>query len=77
MYPYPMLLPSKRFYPYGNISPKTQGCDCGEHINKRSTTGNSLSEALILRSLNPKDDDRLFAALRVQYKKTTSSVHIV
>ena len=38
MYPYPMLLPSKRFYPYGNISPNTQGCDCGEHMNKRSTT---------------------------------------
>lgn len=38
MYPYPMLLPSKRFYPYGNLSPKTQGCDCGEHMNKRSTT---------------------------------------
>ena len=39
MYPYPMLMPSKRLYPYGPyISPKTQGCDCGEHINKRSTT---------------------------------------
>ena len=39
MYPYPMLMPSKRLYPYGPyISPKTQGCDCGEHMNKRSTT---------------------------------------
>ena len=38
MYPYPMLMPSKRLYPYGNISQKAQGCDYGEHINKRFTT---------------------------------------
>ena len=38
-------------------------------------TGYSLSEALILASINPKYDNRLFVELRVQYKKTTSLVH--
>jgi hypothetical protein len=40
-------------------------------------TGKSLSEALILDLINPKYNDRLFAELRVQYKKTTSSAHVV
>ena len=40
-------------------------------------TGYSLSEALILASINPKYDNRLFIELRVHYKKTTSSVHVV
>ena len=39
------------------------------------STGKSLSEALILASINPKYDDRLFIELRVQYMKTTSSEH--
>ena len=30
-------------------------------------TGKSLSEALILTSINPKYDDRLFIELQVQY----------
>ena len=38
-------------------------------------TGKSLSEALILESVNPKYDDRLFIDLRLQYKKNTSSEH--
>ena len=40
-------------------------------------TGKSLSEALILAPTNPQYDDRLFIELRVQYKKITSSVHVV
>ena len=42
-----------------------------------NSTGKSLSEALILASTNPQYDNRLFIELRVQYKKTTSSVHVV
>ena len=37
----------------------------------------SFSEALILASINPKYDKRLFIELRVQYKKSTSSEHVV
>ena len=37
-----------------------------------SSTGNFLSEALILASINPKHDDGLFVELWVQYEKTTS-----
>ena len=40
-------------------------------------TGSFLSEALILASVNPKYDDRLFVELQVQYKKTISSVYDV
>ena len=32
-------------------------------------TGKSVSEALILESVNPQYDDRLFMKLRVQYEK--------
>ena len=32
---------------------------------------------LIFASINPKCDDSLFVELQVQYKKTTSSVHVV
>ena len=39
--------------------------------------GKSLSEALIFASTNPQHDDRLFIELQVQYKKTTSSVHVL
>ena len=50
-------------------------------MNKNSDVdvfaGKSLSEALILASTNPQYDDRLFIELPVQYKKTTSSVHVV
>ena len=42
-----------------------------------SVTGKSLSEALILASTNPKYDKRFFIDLPVQYKKTTSSEHVV
>ena len=40
-------------------------------------TGKSLSEVLILVSTNSQYDERLFIELQVQYKKTTSSVHVV
>ena len=42
----------------------------------QSTTGKSLSEALIFASTNPKYDDRLFIELRVQYMKIASSEHV-
>ena len=42
-----------------------------------SSTGKSLSEALILAATNPQYDKRLFIELRVQYMKTTSSEHVV
>ena len=41
-----------------------------------SLTGYSLSEALILASINPKYGDRLFIELQVKYKKTISSRHV-
>ena len=40
-------------------------------------TGRSFSEALILASVNPQYDDRLFIVFRVQYKKNTSSEQVV
>ena len=40
-------------------------------------TGKSMSEALILESVNPQYDDRLLIDLRLQYKKNTSSEHVV
>ena len=39
--------------------------------------GKSVSEALILESVNPQYDDRLFIDLQFQYKKNTSSEHVV
>ena len=38
-----------------------------------SSTGKSLSEALIFASTNPQYDDRLFIELQVQYMKISSS----
>ena len=38
-----------------------------------SSTGKSLSEALIFASTNPRYDDRLFIELQVQYIKIPSS----
>ena len=40
-------------------------------------TGKSVSEALILESVNPQYDDILFIDLQLQYKKNTSSEHVV
>ena len=40
-------------------------------------TGKFLSEALILASSNPQYDNRFFIELQTQYKKSTSSVHVV
>ena len=40
-------------------------------------TGKSFSEALILASINPQYDKRLFIDLPVLYMKTTSSEHVV
>ena len=48
-----------------------------QDLSKNVITGKSLSEAFILASTNPKYDDRLFIELRVQYKKTTSSEHVL
>ena len=42
-----------------------------------ANTGKSFSEALILVSTNPQYDQKLFTDLPVQYKKTTSSEHVV
>ena len=39
-------------------------------------TDNFFSEELILESVNPQYDDRLFIELHVQYKKIASSEHI-
>ena len=40
-------------------------------------TGKSFSEALILGSVNPQYDDRLFIHSWIQYKKNTSWEHVV
>ena len=40
-------------------------------------TGKSFSDVLILASTNPHYDKRLFIDLPVQYRKTTSSEHVV
>ena len=40
-------------------------------------TGKSFSEALILESVNPQYDDRLFIHFWIQYKKNTSWEHVV
>ena len=42
-----------------------------------SRTGRFFSEVLILASVNPQYDTRLFIELRVQYKKNTCSEHVV
>ena len=39
-------------------------------------TGKSLHEALILASINPQYDNRLFIELQVQYKKIASSEQV-
>ena len=49
----------------------------GEKQDLQSYTGYYLSETLILATINRKNDDRLFIELTVQYKKNTSSVHVV
>ena len=45
-------------------------------MNQLSCTIKYLSEALILASTNPKNDDRLFIELRVKYMKLPSSEHV-
>ena len=45
-------------------------------LNNTSSKGKSASEALILESVIPQYDDRLFFELRVHYKKNTNSVHV-
>ena len=40
-------------------------------------TGKSFSEALILESVNQQYDDRLFIDSWLQYKKNTTSEHVV
>ena len=44
---------------------------------KSNITGKSFSEALILESVNPQYDNRLFIYLRVLYKTNTNSEHVV
>ena len=46
-----------------------------EKDTKRSSTGKSLSEALIFTSTNPHYEDRLFIELQVQYMNIPSSGH--
>ena len=50
-------------------------------VNVRSPdafdTGKSFSEGLILASINPQYDKRLFIDLQVQYMKITRSEHVV
>ena len=41
-----------------------------------TTTGKSLSEALIFASTNPQYHDRFFIELRIQYMKIASSEHV-
>ena len=50
----------------------------GIALNKKlKLTGNTLSDVLIHASINQQREDRLLFELRVQYKKTTSSAHVV
>ena len=49
----------------------------GRFAHTSHITGKSLSEALILASINPKYDYRLFIELQVQYMKITSSEHVL
>ena len=53
------------------------GCDSLLNACYSGNTGKSLSEGVILAPINPKYDNSLFVELRVQYKKTISSVHVV
>ena len=48
---------------------------CSRFRYQTCDTGKSVSEALILKSVNPQYDDRLF--IEVQYKKNTCSEHVV
>jgi hypothetical protein len=57
---------------YINLAPKTD-----QHITYLTSTGKSVSEALILESVNPQYDDRLLIDSQLQYKKNTSSEHVV
>ena len=50
---------------------------CKVHTYLELHTGKSFSEALILASVNPQYDIRLFIELQVQSKKNTSSEHVV
>ena len=45
----------------------------GQTVNEKSSTGKSLSEALIFASTNPRYDDRLVMKLQVQYMRIPSS----
>ena len=48
------------------------------HSNlETDSTGKSVSEALILESVNPQYDNRLFIELQVQHMKIKSSEHAV
>mgnify|MGYP001270010502 CR=1 FL=1 len=49
----------------------------GRFAHTSHITGKSLSEALILASIIPKYDDRLFIELPVQYMKNTSSEDVI
>ena len=42
-----------------------------------SCTGKSVSEVLILKTVNPQYGDNLLIDLQLQYKKNTSSEHVV
>ena len=44
-------------------------------MHLKTSTGKSLSEALVFASTNPQYEDRLFIELNVQYMKIPSSEH--
>ena len=44
-------------------------------MHLKTSTGKSLSEALIFESTNPQNDDRLIIELQVQYMKIPCSEH--
>ena len=47
------------------------------HVLMVCSTGKSVSEALILESVNPKYDNRLFIDLQLLTQKNTNSEHVV
>ena len=59
----------------GSKQIKMRGVSVRRHNGMKLFIGKSLSEALILASINPQYDDRLFVELHVQYMKIPSSEH--
>ena len=67
----------KRYFVSFFIAKKSKPAKlCSRFRYQTCDTGKSVSEALILKSVNPQYDDRLFIELQVQYKKIASSEHV-